>query len=90
MAVTRVTTNRGHHTPGVEQVLWETPEKKAQAVVDLQHQGGCPLPRRRVAMPTRQGGTRDLGIPTLRDRARHALHWLALDPSADTRADPNA
>ena len=80
VAVKRVTTNRGHHTPGVDHVLWDTPAKKAQAVVDLQHQGGDPLPLRRVAIPKRNGGTRYLGIPTMRDRARQALHWLALDP----------
>lgn len=90
VAVKRVTTNRGHHTPGVDHVLWDTPAKKAQAVVDVQHQGGGPLPLRRVAIPKRNGGTRYLGMPTMRDRARQALHWLALDPIAETRADPNS
>jgi RNA-directed DNA polymerase len=31
-----------------------------------------------------------LGIPTLRDRAMQALYLLALDPVADTTADPNS
>ena len=90
VAVQRVTTNRGKHTPGVDHVIWDTPDKKAQAVADLQHRGGSPLPLRRIAIPKRNGGTRYLGIPTMRDRARQALHLLALDPIAETQADPNS
>jgi len=29
VAVKRVTTNRGKHTPGVDHVVWDTPEKKS-------------------------------------------------------------
>ena len=58
VAVKRVTTNRGKRTPGVEHVTWDTPEQKAQAVADLQQQSGGSLPRRRLAMPTSNGGTR--------------------------------
>jgi RNA-directed DNA polymerase len=90
VAVKRVTTNRGKRTPGVDHVTWDTPEQKAHAVADLQHQSGRALPLRRIAMPKSNGGTRDLGIPTRRDRARQALHWLALEPVAETRADPNS
>src|SRR5437763_1571881 len=35
LAVRRVTENQGKHTPGVDKDLWETPEKKAQAVQTL-------------------------------------------------------
>lgn len=90
VAVQRVTTNRGKRTPGVDHVIWDTPEKQAQAVADLQQRGGGTLPLRRVAIPKRHGGTRYLGIPTMRDRARQALHVLALEPIAETRADPNS
>jgi RNA-directed DNA polymerase len=90
VAVKRVTTNRGNRTPGVDHVTWDTPEQKAQAVADLQHQSGRPLPLRRIAIPKSNGGTRYLGIPTMRDRARQALHLLALEPVAETRADPNS
>jgi len=31
-----------------------------------------------------------MGIPTMTDRAMQALHRLALDPVAETRADPNS
>src|SRR5207247_2233430 len=89
LAVKRVTTNRGQHTPGVDQVIWNTPEKKAQAIEDLRQQK-CPLPLRRVTIPKNSGGTRHLGIPTMRDRATQALHLLALEPIAETKADPNS
>src|SRR5204863_9658121 len=35
LAVKRVTENQGKRTPGVDKVLWETPEKKTQAIRDL-------------------------------------------------------
>jgi RNA-directed DNA polymerase len=35
LAVKRVTENRGKRTPGVDGVIWETPEHKAQAVTTL-------------------------------------------------------
>jgi RNA-directed DNA polymerase len=90
VAVKRVTTNRGTRTPGVDHVTGDTPAQNAQAVADLHHQSGRALPRRRIAMPKSHGGTRDLGIPTRRDRARPALHVLALEPVAETRADPHS
>jgi RNA-directed DNA polymerase len=39
VAVKRVTENQGKRTPGVDGVLWETPEKKAQAVGTLYQHG---------------------------------------------------
>jgi RNA-directed DNA polymerase len=90
LAVKRVTTTRGKRPPGVDHVTWDTPEQKAQAVADRQHQSGRPRPLRRIAIPKSHGGTRDLGTPTRRDRARQALHLLALEPVAETRADPNS
>jgi hypothetical protein len=90
VAVKRVTTTRGTRTPGVDPGPWDPPAPNAPAVADRQHHSGRPLPRRRRAMPQSHGGTRDLGRPTRRDRARQALHWLALEPVADTRADPNS
>jgi len=90
VAVTRVTTNRGNRTPGGDHVTGDTPEQKAHAVADLQQQSGRPLPLRRIALPKRNGGTRDRGRPTRRDRAGQALPLRALDPVAETRAEPNA
>jgi len=33
---------------------------------------------------------RPLGIPTMKDRAMQALYLLALEPIAETKADPNS
>ena len=90
VAVKRVTTQRGQRTPGVDHVTWDTPEQTAPAVADRHQHRGPALPRRRRAIPKRTGGTRHLGMPTRRERARPALHVLALEPVADTRAAPNA
>lgn len=89
LAVKRVTENHGKRTPGVDNVIWNTPEKKAQAILDLQHAGYHPQPLKRVLIP-KQHGQRVLGIPTLHDRAMQALHLLALDPVAETTGDPNS
>src|SRR5262245_44201442 len=79
-AVLRVTTNPGANTPGVDQALWDSPDKKAQALHALRSRGYHPQPLRRVYLPKSNGGKRPLGIPTLHDRAMQALYALALDP----------
>jgi RNA-directed DNA polymerase len=90
MAVKRVTDNPGKRTPGIDGELWDTPEKKAQAVNTLRHYGYRPLPLRRVHIPKSNGKKRPLGILTMKDRAMQALHLLALDPIAECHADPNS
>src|SRR6202011_4908637 len=86
----RVTENQGKNTPGVDQVIWDTPEDKKRALHALRRRGYQPLPLRRVYIPKSNGKRRPLGIPTMRDRAMQALYLLALDPIAETLADPNS
>jgi RNA-directed DNA polymerase len=91
LAVRRVTENTGKKTPGVDKEIWNTPEKKIQAVHALKRRGYQPQPLRRVYIPKSDGKTmRPLGIPTLKDRAMQALYLLALDPSVETTADKNS
>jgi RNA-directed DNA polymerase len=91
LAVKRVTENQGKRTPGVDGVIWETPEHKAQAVTTLCQHGYRTLPLRRVSIPKSTGtGTRPLSIPCMKDRAMQALYLLALDPIAETLAEPNS
>lgn len=90
LAVRRVTENQGKRTPGVDGELWSTPETKALAVASLKRRGYQPLPLKRVNIPKANGKMRPLGIPTMRDRAMQALHLLALQPVAETLADPNS
>jgi RNA-directed DNA polymerase len=90
LAVDRVTTNQGKNTPGVDKILWRHKRSKEIAVADLKQRGYKPQPLRRVHIPKSNGKTRPLGIPTMKDRAMQALYLLALDPVAETCADPNS
>jgi RNA-directed DNA polymerase len=90
LAVKRVTENKGKNTPGVDGVLWNTPKKKMQAVHELRVTGYRPQPLRRVYIPKSNQQKRPLGIPCMKDRAMQALFLLALDPVAETLADPNS
>ena len=91
LAVRRVTENTGKKTPGVDGEIWDTPEKKTQAVHALKRRGYKSQPLRRVYIPKSDGKTmRPLGIPTMIDRAQQALYLLALDPVVETKADRNS
>ena len=90
LAVRQVTENSGKRTSGVDKATWETPEKKIAAVHTLKRRGYKPLPLRRVYIPKSNGTMRPLGIPTMKDRAMQALYLLALDPIAETTADPTS
>ena len=90
LAVKRVTENKGKNTPGVDKVTWKTPVAKTNAIASLKRRGYSPLPLRRVFIPKKNGKTRPLGIPAMKCRAMQALHWLALEPIAETTADLNS
>lgn len=90
LAVRRVTENQGKRTPGVDRVIWNTPESKTHAIPSLKRRGYRPKPLRRVYIPKSDGKERPLGIPTMRDRAMQALYLLALQPVAETLADRNS
>src|SRR5215468_2568889 len=78
LAVRRVTESTGKRTPGVDGQLLDTPAKKARAVEQLSAEDYRPQPLRRIYIPKGSDpkGTklRPLGIPTMEDRARQALH----------------
>jgi len=90
LAVKRVTENQGKRTPGVDSVSWTTPAARLKAIGSLRRRGYRPLPLRRVYIPKANGKQRPLGIPTMKDRAMQALYLLALEPVAETTADPNS
>ncbi|MCB1111027.1 MAG: group II intron reverse transcriptase/maturase, partial [Chlamydiia bacterium] len=90
LAVRRVTQNKGKNTPGVDRVIWRTPNQKMKAVNALQRRGYKASPLRRIHIPKKNGKLRPLGIPSMVDRAQQALHLLALEPAAEILADKNS
>jgi RNA-directed DNA polymerase len=90
LAVRRVTQNSGSKTAGVDRITWRNPRSKEDAVMSLTARGYRPKPLRRIYIPKSNGKMRPLGIPTMHDRAMQALYLLALEPIAETLADPNS
>jgi RNA-directed DNA polymerase len=90
LAIRRVTENQGKKTPGVDGEVWNTPEKKSQAINELKQHGYRPSPLKRVYIPKANGRQRPLSIPTMLDRAMQTLYLQALDPIAECQADPNS
>ncbi len=91
LAVRRVTENQGKKTPGVDGETWSTPVQKIQAALNLSKKGYKPKPLRRIYIPKAEPGKlRPLSIPTMKDRAMQTVYQLALDPVAETLADPNS
>ena len=90
LAIKRVTSNKGKNTPGVDKIIWNTPEKKFKAVQELKRNGYHPQPLRRVFIPKKNGKKRPLSIPIMKDRAMQTLYKFALEPIAETTADKNS
>jgi len=87
IAVKRVTTNRGKHTPGIDKEVWDTSTKKSQGIRNLKQRGYRTKPLRRIYIPKANGKKRPLGIPTMADRAMQALYLMGLSPIAETTGD---
>jgi RNA-directed DNA polymerase len=87
LAVKRVTTNRGKNTPGVDGIVWKSPERKLREAKRLNWKGYRAQPLLRKYIPKSENRKRPLGIPTIKDRAEQALEHMALDPVAECNAD---
>lgn len=88
LAVKRVTTNKGKQTAGIDGIVWKTSRQKMRGAHQLRRRGYKALPLRRSYIPKKSGKLRPLSIPVIRDRAMQALYALALQPAAETLADP--
>ena len=88
LAVKTVTQNHGARSPGVDGILWTTPESKIQAAKSLNDRGYKAKPLRRIYIPKPGKKTkRPISIPTMYDRAMQALYNLGVQPIAETLAD---
>jgi RNA-directed DNA polymerase len=91
LAIRRVTQeNQGKHTPGVDGVLYDTPEARmALCRETLSLKVYRPQPVRRVYIPKAKG-CRPLGIPTVKDRVMQAIVKAALEPEWEARFEANS
>lgn len=90
LAVRTVTSNKGKNTCGIDNILWDTPEKKFQAVFELNRRGYKSKPLKRIYIPKSNGNKRPLGIPTMKDRAMQTIYKFALEPIAEASGDENS
>jgi len=91
LAVRIVTQNKGKRTPGIDGKLWNTASEKMGATLNLSYQQYRAQPLRRIYIPKPGKDTkRPISIPTMYDRAMQALYGLALQPIAETTADPRS
>jgi len=90
LAIKWVTESRGARTAGIDKEVWKTSKQKEGAINKLSRRGYKALPLKRVYIPKKNGDSRPLGIPTMKDRAMQALHLLSLEPNTETYADPNS
>jgi len=91
LAVRRVTQdNQGKNTPGIDGIKSLTPHQRG-ALATHRHTRPVGRPTRRVWIPKRgTDANRPLSIPTLHDRALHALVKLVLEPAWEARCEPNS
>ncbi|HFW3352695.1 TPA: group II intron reverse transcriptase/maturase [Salmonella enterica subsp. enterica serovar Eastbourne] len=83
LAVKRVTSNRGRHTPGIDGTRWINPQQKWHAAMSLSCRGYRAQPLRRIHIPKKNGKTRPLGIPTVSDRIAQGAIKLFMEEKLD-------
>lgn len=89
-AVNRVVKNKGRNTPGVDKIIWKTPQQKLAAAQSLKRKGYKTLPLKRIYIPKKDGRKRSLSIPCMKCRAMQALYLLALEPISEFYANKNS
>ena len=90
LAVKRVISNKGKKTAGVDGEIWSTSASRYRAVLKLGSSFYRSKPLKRTYIKKKNGKDRPLGIPTMYDRAKQALHMLTLDPVAEVILDNNS
>nr|YP_008083531.1 hypothetical protein M491_mgp29 [Neopyropia tenera]AGL96412.1 hypothetical protein [Neopyropia tenera] len=90
LAVRKVTQdNLGKRTAGVDGISSLTPDERMELVKNLHidHRADKIL---RITIPKSNGSVRNLGIPTIRDRAKQCLVKFALEPQYEALFEPNS
>ncbi len=87
LAIKRVITNRGKRTPGVDNVLLDTPTKRWETLSKTNLADYKAQPLKRIYIPKKNGKKRPLGIPVMHDRVEQALDQSGIDPVSETLAD---
>ena len=91
LAVLRVTSNQGKHTPGVDGKVYMTPEDKWDLVESLRNTKDYHAsPARTVYIPKKDGTKRKLNIPTMKDRAMQALLYITMVPEWEAKFEPHS
>jgi RNA-directed DNA polymerase len=90
LAVLRVTSSKGRHTPGVDGIIIVAPGDKWNLVEALRFKKYKPMPVKIAYIPKPDGTNRKLGIPTIADRAMQALVLMAMEPEWEARFEPNS
>ena len=90
LAVKHVCSTHGKHTPGVDNIIWESDDEKFNAIFGLHRRGYKASPLKRAYIKKTDGRTRLLGIPTMQDRAMQSLYAFALEPIAECLADDHS
>jgi len=96
LAVRKVITNEGRKTAGVDGDLWDSPKKKFEAIDRLGEITNNPnkykaSPVMRITIPKKGSKVgRNLGIPTMIDRAVQAVYHMAVDPVVECNSDLNS
>ena len=92
LAVRKVTQdNRSKKTIGVDGVGLLAPSKRFLLAYSLKIDGRCdPIKRRLTPKPGNPEEFRLLGIPTIRDKAKQALVFLALEPEWEAKFEKNS
>lgn len=92
LAVLRVATSPGRHTPGIDGKTCISMADKEALVQELRDmiRNYKPLPVRTAFIPKPDRSLRKLGIPAIKDRAMQALVKIAMEPEWEAKFEPNS